>query len=94
MNRRSFLKRLGVGSAAVAAVAVVPELATSLFEGAPPAVATIGEYCNYANFSQLAIATSVDEAVTNASLELGHRSVLAMNTLWEATYDGATQVSA
>lgn len=73
MNRRSFLKFLGVGAAAVAVApaliheAVVP--AATQVEA--PIVATIAGYYDYANFSSFAIAASIDECVANAAAELG-----------------------
>lgn len=71
MNRRSFLKWMGVG---VAGVVVAPSVLLS--EGpacvAPDAgFATIAAYEDYANFSSFSLAAAIDTHVLQAAKELG-----------------------
>jgi hypothetical protein len=77
MNRRRFLKWVGAGTAAVA---VAP---TALFHEGPACVAavptTIGDYADYANFSELARAQAIDEMVSNTAAELGRQAALTYN---------------
>ena len=80
MNRRTFLKWLGVGTAiaAVAPSTLLPEAPACVAEPiavAPAVCATIGEYADYCNFSSMAIAAAIDEAVLNAAEELGKAAV-------------------
>jgi hypothetical protein len=79
MNRRSFLKWAGVG---LAVGAVAPSLL--LAEGpacvapAAPVVATIGEYAEYCDFSSFALASAIDEAVSNSAAELSLRAAQSL----------------
>lgn len=79
MNRRSFFKWLGIG---VAAAVVAPSALTitePVCVEAPKAYSTyvmgkdaiISGYFDYANFSDFAIKTSIDELVENTARELG-----------------------
>lgn len=78
MNRRKFLKWLGVGSAAVvAAPSVLASLGTDcvavdpLLGAVVPAGAFISEYASYTNFSSFALSAPIDSVVANAAKELG-----------------------
>jgi hypothetical protein len=84
MDRRSFLGRLIAGTAAIA---VAPTLLSEPFMTPAPIAATIGEYFEYANFSSFAIASSIDELVSNSAVELGYRAGQSINELYKATYD-------
>ena len=77
MDRRKFLRFLGIGTAAVA---VAP---TALFTEGPacvaapiaaPECAVISGYADYASFSSLAIATALDEQMRDACKELAYRA--------------------
>lgn len=82
MDRRKFLKFLGVGAAAVVAA---PALLTEAV-AAPVATSTcyqtyimgksaiIGGYADYAKFSDFALASSIDEVVSNTAAELGRQA--------------------
>jgi TAT (twin-arginine translocation) pathway signal sequence len=93
MNRRKFLKWLGVG---VAGAAVAPS-ALSLLEPAcvaEPATfalmsdAIVGEYFNYVNFSSFALATAIDESVQNAAAELGLAHARRIDALYKTVAFG------
>lgn len=84
MNRRGFLKAFGIGAATVVA-------ATSLEGGisfisepeliqAPVLDAVIGEYANYANFSEFAIAQAIDEQVLHVAEKLAHSEAMRINS--------------
>ncbi len=93
MNRRSFLKKLGIGAAAATTVAAAPELCHSLCsswctEHAAPVSATIGEYYDYANFSSFAIDESWDKMLSDAAIELGQAASLSIKELYRVTFDG------
>jgi hypothetical protein len=80
MNRRKFLRWLGVG---IAGAAVAPSVLAAMEPScvAAPVVgyrtylisecAIINSYANYVNFSDFALAASIDEVVANAAKELG-----------------------
>lgn len=75
MNRRGFLKMLGIGAATAA---VLPTIA--LKSVSQPVV--FGDYANYANFSSFAIAESIDPIVAAAALELGRQADEDFNKLY------------
>jgi len=83
VNRRSFFKRAAMGAAALA---VAPTLLSEPFMP-QPIVATIGEYAEHTSFSSFAVATSIDEVVQNAAVELGTRYGQSLNELYKQTYD-------
>ena len=97
MDRRKFLKYLGVGTATAAVVVVAPELVEHAIGMGPvdepymfayghgTEVAHISEYADYSDFSELAIHESMDDIVAEAAKELAYRASLTMNQLWEAT---------
>ena len=102
MDRRDFLKKLGIGAAVAATACAVPEFATSAIESLLPsasaiesllpsasvtaASATFGTYANYCNFSSFASA-QVDEMVGDCAAELGYRAGLSVRALQMATID-------
>jgi len=97
MNRRTFLKWLGVGTAiaAVAPSTLLPEAPACVAEPAAGYAtyvmgqnAMIGEYCNYVNFSDFAISAAIDEVVSNAAEELGNASARRINYLYETVAFG------
>lgn len=71
MNRRNFLRGL-------AAAPVVMKLApaSSLFPE------TVGDYVDYSNFSELARAEALTEAIQQSAVELGYRAGLSISTLY------------
>jgi len=54
--------------------------------------AVIGEYADYANFSSLSLATSIDNTVENVSRELAYRLGESLSALVRATADGASAI--
>jgi hypothetical protein len=54
--------------------------------------ATIGEYADYANFSSLALATSIDSTVENVAKEMSYRLGESLSALVRATADGASSI--
>ncbi len=82
MNRRSFLRFLGVGVAAavvapMAVKAVVPFEFDKIIESTQcqePITASIGEYADYASFSDFQIASAIDASVNEAAAQLGYRA--------------------
>lgn len=95
MERRGFLKKLFMGTAALGAVAVAPEVflgaSKTLFDpllGNIPADAVIGKYANYVNFSDFAIAQAIDESVEKCALELGQRAGQSQAALLKAVAEG------
>ncbi len=70
MNRRKFLATLGIG-VATAKFGLLGNIAAATDPGVAPADAVIGAYNKYFNFSDFAIASSIDECVAAAALELG-----------------------
>lgn len=88
MNRRSFFKKAALGAAVVAIAPAV------LSEPFMPQAATIGEYNNYANFSDMTIAQSMDETIMAAAVELGHRAGQSINDLWAVIFDGENRAQA
>jgi TAT (twin-arginine translocation) pathway-exported protein len=99
MNRRKFLKWLGVGTAAVvvapsalkllepASVAPAPTIGYTTYIMGKDAV--ISDWYEYANFSQFAIAADFDAAVQACAEELGHAAGLEISRLHEAVSCGA-----
>jgi hypothetical protein len=93
MNRRKFLKWLGVGvaGAAVAPSAFFSEGPTCV--AAPKAYSTyvmgrnamIAGYVDYVNFSDFAISAAIDEHVSNAAKELGEAHGRRISYLYETT---------
>lgn len=81
MDRRKFLKRLGLGAATVVAgVAVAPKALEFLVTPAPSA-SVIGTYAEYSNFSQFAIAKAWDEMIDDCAKELAFRARYTMASL-------------
>ena len=85
MNRRGFLQRIIGGSIAVAVAASVP--LKFLFPEKAEVYATIGEYNDYASFSQLAIAESMDKVVQDSAIQLGYAAGQSISELYRFTYD-------
>jgi hypothetical protein len=56
--------------------------------------ATIGQYADYVNVSDLALQTSIDPALENIQKELAYRLGLTISTLCRNTADGASAVDA
>ena len=54
--------------------------------------AVIGEYADYANFSSLSLATSIDNTVENVAREMSYRLGESLSALVRATADGANAV--
>ena len=54
--------------------------------------ATIGEYADYANFSSLALATSLDNAVENVGRELSYRLGQTLSAIVRAVVDGSNAI--
>src|ERR1035441_4113606 len=54
--------------------------------------ATIGEYADYANFSSLSLATSIDSTVENVAKEMSYRLGESLSALVRATADGANSI--
>jgi hypothetical protein len=80
MNRRKFLKRLGVGVVVVAVAPTALQLVEPASVAAPGYAtyvmgqnAVISEYCNYVNFSDFAITGAIDEQVKETANELAYR---------------------
>jgi len=69
MNRRNFLKWLGVGSAA--AVVAPSILLSKESVCATPIAANVNQYSDYSNFSQFALEADWDEVVMQVAKELG-----------------------
>ncbi len=85
MNRRKFLSRVLTGAAVVAVGSKIPFAFSKMPKA--PVVATISGYADYCNFSNLAIATSVDEIVSESAIELGYRASQSIRELEAATFD-------
>lgn len=77
MDRRGFLKKLGIGAAVAATACAVPEFATSAIESLLPsasvtaASATFGTYAEYC---------TIDEMVGEIAAELGYRAGLSFGS--------------
>jgi hypothetical protein len=69
VNRRNFLRGL---AAAPVGLKLAP--IWNVLPLGSPAVAVIAEWNDYANFSSMATAAAMDEAVRHAAEELGHRA--------------------
>ena len=54
--------------------------------------ATIVEYADYANFSSLSLATSIDSTVENVAKEMSYRLGESLSALVRATADGANSI--
>jgi hypothetical protein len=54
--------------------------------------ATIGEYADFANFSSLSLATSIDNTVENVAKEMSYRLGESLSALVRTTADGANAV--
>jgi hypothetical protein len=78
MNRRKFLKWVGIGTA-VATVAPAIEFTE-------PAVETLTEWNNYTNFSSFAISQAIDETVTRSAIELEYAVVQSISELHAAAF--------
>lgn len=76
MNRRKFLQALGVGAVATQVVPLMK------FVTPAPVRAVIGEYADYASFSDLAIAKAIDEHVQFAAMELGKRAGQSIDQMY------------
>lgn len=55
-------------------------------------VATIGQYADYVNLSDIALQTALDPALENIQKELAYRLGLALSTLVRNTLDGANAI--
>lgn len=87
MNRRNFLKFLGVGVAVAAAAPSVVAALEPVCQTQAPIAAVIAEYSDYVNFSDLAIARAIDAHVSEAAAQLGHQAGLTLNALHSQTFD-------
>lgn len=56
--------------------------------------ATIGQYADYLNYSDLSLQTAIDPALENGQKELAYRLGLSLATLCKNTMDGASTVDA
>jgi hypothetical protein len=56
--------------------------------------ATIGEYADYANFSSLSLATTLDPAVENVGRELSYRLGQSLSAIVRAVVDGSNSIDA
>ena len=56
--------------------------------------ATIGQFADYLNYSDLSLATAIDPALENGQKELSYRLALSLSTLVKATADGASVIDA
>lgn len=54
--------------------------------------AQIGEYADFANFSSLALATAIDDTVTNVAREMSYRLGESLSALVRTTSDGANAI--
>lgn len=79
MNRRGFLKMLGIGAASAA---VFPTIALKSVSQPVEIEAVVGEYENYSSFSSFALAQSIDPIVAAAALELGRQASEDINKLY------------
>jgi hypothetical protein len=90
MNRRGFLRNLGIGTAVVAASGSIGMAGFDWFmEENPnfsPFSAEVLEYVDYTNFSQYAISASIDEMVTNTAQELSRSFGLEIDNLIKGKY--------
>lgn len=79
MNRRKFLKFAASGIATASVVGTI-----GLTSIAPPTTidAVIGCYADYCSFSDLALATAIDEQVQFAAIELGRRAGPSIDRLY------------
>ena len=93
MNRRSFLKWLGAGTAAVVvAPAAIAKVAASASQTEKVwAPASIAEYSDYANFSSLSIANATDQLVSDAAKELAFRQSQSLEQLYTMALSTGTE---
>lgn len=92
MNRRNFFKWLGIGAAAAVVAPSVLTLTEPVCVEAPKAYRTyvmgkdvyVASYFDYANFSDFAIKTSIDELVEKTAKELGKAHAYRINMLVQA----------
>lgn len=54
--------------------------------------ATIGQYADYCNFSDIALEMAIDPALENLEREMAYRLALTVNSLVKTTSDGANSV--
>ena len=86
MNRRGFLKALGVGTAAAACAGSIGMAGFDWIDtGESSGFATpiLTEYADYTNFSQMAISTAMDETIQKVAKELGEAHAKRINWLVE-----------
>lgn len=87
MNRRGFLKFLGIGAATAAAApalletAMVSETPAVLPAALAPEASIMGTYGEYTNFSAFAIAAAIDEVVGSSAKELSYRVGKSIDTM-------------
>lgn len=88
MQRRNFLRRLIGGTLALA---VAPQLLAEIPAATPmiPLGAAIGEYANYTNFSEFAIASAIDQCVLDAANELSYNAGKSISVLYEQVLESA-----
>lgn len=82
MNRRRFVSLLGIG-AAVATAAPVLKLMPPPVPIAEPIVATIGEWCDYSDYSEFTLQEAIDKHTAQAAQELGYQAGLSLNTVFQ-----------
>lgn len=76
MDRRKFLKRPGLGAAAVAVGAELcgPLCSSWCTEHAMPPAQHVGSYDEYASFSRVALEKDWDDMIEQCAQELGRRA--------------------
>lgn len=90
MNRRKFLKWIGLGAIAATIAPQFLERIDPVLNIPVPVNAVIGEYNNYANFSSFAVKESIDEVVENSAIELGYQVGQSISLLYATAFDGSS----
>lgn len=89
MNRRSFLRGLGILAAVAPVAKLLPSVAvppsslvtTSYYTYLMGKDAVIGQYADYVNFSDVALSTPIDPALAHVTKELSYRLAYTINYL-------------
>lgn len=86
MNRRKFLKWLGIAPVAATVAIHLP-----VQEAVEFSIPTFGQYSDYANFSESAIlGSSLDPEVEQAAIELGLSAARTYNLMWDNILNTST----